>query len=100
MSNGNPVEKSGGWSWVTSALLAGVGAFAHMLGEFFRELAVLLVIFVPLELWKPQQGGVDFPTMVHVGEGTLLFLAVGMSLEFLSIALIRIKRDLEGNNGS
>jgi hypothetical protein len=75
--------------------LAIVGATSHMLGEFFREAAVLLVIFVPLELWKPSSGYFNASNMIHVAEGTVVLLIVGIALEFLSILAHRIKRDLE-----
>ncbi len=82
------------------ASLALIGSSASMFGEFFRELAVLLVIFVPLELWKPQQGPVNSALMWHVGEGTVLFMGMGMFLEFTAKVAFRIKRDLEGRDGN
>jgi hypothetical protein len=72
-----------------------------MVGEFLREAAVLLVIFVPLEFWKAQNGVVNTGLLWHVGEGTVILFVLGVVAEYASIGAIRIKRDLEGNiNGS
>jgi hypothetical protein len=80
--------------------LAVIGHAAKMIGDFFREFAVLLALFVPLEMWKPQSG-LDFSAVVwHVGEATVALMAVGMFLEYLSLTFFRIKRDLEGRDGS
>jgi len=35
-----------------------------MLGEFLRELAVLVFVFVPLELWKAGQTREDFVLII------------------------------------
>ena len=69
-----------------------------MIGEFFREGAVLLAIFVPLELWKPQ--GANFDLIVRVALVSFFVLGVGMLLEWIGLLAIRIKRDLEVNYGS
>lgn len=80
-------------------LLAAIGATAEMLGEFFRELAVLVVLFVPLELWKPRMS-VDYNAVVwHVGEATVSLMVAGMILKYVSMTFYRIKRDLEGKDG-
>lgn len=71
-----------------------------MVGEFFREAAVLLVIFVPLELWKSQSGQVNFNLMMHVGGVSLIILVFGIFLEWGSLLATRIKRDLEASYGS
>ena len=68
-----------------------------MVGEFFREGAVLLAIFVPLELWKPQ--GADFKFLLYVGAVSLFVLFVGMMLEWVSLLATRIKADLEASYG-
>ena len=68
---------------------------SHMVGEFFREGAVLMMVFVPLELWKSQGGTINFPLILHVAEVSLFTLAVGMFLEWTSLLAARIKRNLE-----
>jgi hypothetical protein len=66
-----------------------------MLGEFAREVAVLLLVFVPLDWWRPN---VSDPNLLwHVGEATFGLLAFGMLLEYVSLGAIRAKQDLEGN---
>jgi hypothetical protein len=66
-----------------------------MVGEFFREGAVLLAIFVPLELWKPQAA--HFRFILYVGAVSLFVLGVGMLLEWVSLLATRIKSDLEAS---
>jgi hypothetical protein len=100
VSNGTALETRDRLKVWAPLLLAGIGAAAKMLGDFFRELAVLLILFVPLELWKPQ-AGIDFNTVMwHVGEGTVALMSIGMFLEFVAMAIFRMKRDLEGKDGS
>lgn len=77
-----------------------MGSTARMLGEFFREAAVLLVIFVPLELWKPSSGAFNSGAMWHAAEGSLLLLGIGIFLEFAALFAHRIKRDLEVGNAA
>lgn len=77
-----------------------LAATAHMVGEFFREAAVLLTIFVPLEIWKSKNGILDIGLLWHVGEGCLVIFFVGLCAEFFALGANRIKRDLEVANGS
>ena len=65
-----------------------------MLGEFVREAAVLLVIFVPLDWWRPKTSDPNF--LWQVGEISLGLLCLGMFLEYVSLGANRAKRDLEG----
>jgi hypothetical protein len=99
VSNGSTLEPQERLKVWAPLLLAAIGSTAKMLGDFFRELAVLVVLFVPLEFWKPQPG-VDFNTVIwHVGEGTVGLMAAGMFLEYIAMTFFRIKRDLEGKDG-
>ena len=68
-----------------------------MVGEFFREGAVLLMVFVPLELWRSQSGAINFPLIIHVAGVSLFVLGVGMCLEWASLLAARIRRDLEAS---
>lgn len=71
-----------------------------MFGEFLREIAVLFLVFVPLEWWKPQlaQGNPNF--LWHVGEVTVVLLVTGIIAEYVALGAIRAKRDLEESYGS
>jgi hypothetical protein len=71
-----------------------------MIGAFFRELAVLVVLFVPLEAWKAPQGGINSSLLWHTGEGGIALLVVGIVCEYIALGADRAKRDLEGNRGS
>jgi hypothetical protein len=68
-----------------------------MVGEFVREAAVLLLIFVPLEWWKPNGSDPNF--LWRVVEISLVSLCLGMILEYVSLGANRAKRDLEGSDG-
>jgi hypothetical protein len=61
--------------------LALSGSTARMIGEFFREAAVLLVVFVPLELWKPTSGVIGSVPMWQVLIGCFFLLFAGIFLE-------------------
>jgi hypothetical protein len=67
-----------------------------MVGEFAREAAVLLLIFVPLEIWKPQQGAPFSGSWGFLLSGVALLLVFGMALELLALGAFRLKRNLEG----
>ena len=87
-------------------LLKFVTITAHMMGEFFREIAALIFIFVPLELWRGT--GDQKQTELLSWHGTLLeatlaatlvSLAVGFGFEYLAVIANRIKKDVEVNSG-
>ena len=80
--------------------LAALGACLRMVGEFAREAAVLLIIFVPLELWKPAFGGPHSDYWGFLLSGTALLLTFGVLLELLAMAALRLKRDLEGTDNA
>lgn len=74
--------------------LAALGACLQMVGEFAREAAVLLLIFVPLEIWKPQSGAPFSGDWGFLLTGTALLLVFGMALELLARFAYRLKRNL------
>jgi len=80
--------------------LAWIGSTSRMLGDFFRELAVLFLVFVPLEWWKPNVNVGNPNFLWHVGEVTIVLLLAGLVAEYVSLGACRAKRDLEGNHGS
>jgi hypothetical protein len=71
-----------------------------MFGDFCREAAVLLVVFVPLELWRPQPGSPMQGNWLGLGVAIALLFGIGVILEFGSHLALRFKRDLEGPHGS
>jgi len=50
-----------------------------MIGEFFREAAVLVLVFVPVEKFIP--GGLKIKWALATLGVSLIFLATGMSFE-------------------
>ena len=73
--------------------LAVVGFIAHQLGELFQEVAALVFIFVPLELWdKRGHDGLIKWTLL----GTLAAFCTGLLFRGMSVAAHRLKKDLEG----
>ena len=59
---------------------------AHMLSEFFRELAVLILVFVPLDyLLRGRQAGPNFwLAAIAVATGASLLLISGIVIEGIS----------------
>lgn len=58
-----------------------------MIGDFLRECAALIVVFVPLELWHDQATRTaDF--VWHVAEACFVSFAVGVIFEYLSLLAI------------
>jgi hypothetical protein len=55
----------------------------EMLGEFFREAAVLILIFYPIEVARKDNGDVPLPFMLLVGASCIVLLLMGIALEKL-----------------
>lgn len=83
---------------ILSLSLAIVGSCLHMFGEFAREASVLLLIFVPLEIWKPQSEAPFGGNWGYLLTVVALSLGFGMALELLSKVALRLKRNLEGTD--
>jgi hypothetical protein len=66
----------------------------HMLGEFLRECAALIVVFVPLEVWKSQEPP-SLNLLWHVGELSSILFGFGVVCEYVSLFLSSLKGDLE-----
>jgi hypothetical protein len=55
----------------------------EMLGEFFREAAVLLLIFYPLEIARGSNGNLSLPFILIVGAVCIVLLMMGIAFEKL-----------------
>ena len=55
----------------------------EMIGDFFREAAVLVLIFYPLEIAKNQDGSIPLPFLLIVGSACIALLLMGITLEKL-----------------
>lgn len=53
----------------------------EMLGEFFREAAVLLLIFYPLEASRNAKGDLSLPFILIVGSACITCLLMGIVFE-------------------
>jgi hypothetical protein len=55
----------------------------EMLGEFLREIAVLVLVFVPLEVWKGAQGNASTLAIVLILTAvvSILSLVAGIIIE-------------------
>jgi hypothetical protein len=52
-----------------------------MLGDFFREAAVLLLIFYPLEMARTNSGSLSLPFILIVGAVCIVLLLMGIVFE-------------------
>ena len=66
-----------------------IGAFLDMTesglemsGHFFRDIAVLVLVFVPIDIWTHQP--VMKSDLVGLGGGSLVVFAFGMALQWVS----------------
>jgi hypothetical protein len=78
--------------------LEGYACLSRMTGEFLREIAVLVVVFVPLELWKAQQPG-QRVSFFSVFEACIFFLVSGMLMELIAKEFERNKKVKEREYG-
>jgi hypothetical protein len=53
----------------------------EMLGEFFREASVLILVFYPIEIARSDGGRVPLPFAVLIGFASLGALLIGIALE-------------------
>lgn len=53
----------------------------EMLGDFFREAAVLLLIFYPLEMARTNNGSLSLPFILIVGAVCVVLLMMGIVFE-------------------
>jgi hypothetical protein len=53
----------------------------EMLGDFFREAAVLLLIFYPLEMARTNNGSLSLPFILIVGAVCIVLLLMGIVFE-------------------
>jgi hypothetical protein len=53
----------------------------EMLGDFFRDAAVLVLIFYPLEMARNKDGSLSFSFIFLVGIGCIVLLMMGIVLE-------------------
>lgn len=54
---------------------------SEMLGEFFRDAAVLLLVFYPLEMARKSNGDLSLPFILIVGVACIACLVMGIVLE-------------------
>jgi hypothetical protein len=68
-----------------------------MVGDTLREIAALIFIFVPLELWRDQS--LQHLTLIEYASGfTAAFFVAGAFAEYVSAIAYRFKKDLEGSH--
>ena len=76
-------------------VLTWAGCTFKMIGETLREIAALIFIFVPLELWRDQS--LQHASLIeYAAGGSAMFFIVGVCSEYISGTAYRFKRDLEG----
>ncbi len=75
-------------------MLAFIRTTSHLLGELLRECAALVVVFVPLEMWRLQSPP-STDLLWHVGEVSLFLFLIGLICEYASLFAARVKGDLE-----
>lgn len=64
-----------------------------MFGHYLREVAVLVVVFFPLDFWKHSE--ITVPKMVGVFAASILVLLIGMACEWTSYGVKRGKQAWE-----
>jgi hypothetical protein len=67
-----------------------------MFGEFLREVASLVFIFVPLERWHDPS--ISHPTLLELAAGAAIAtFVIGACFEYVALVAYRFKRDLGGS---
>jgi hypothetical protein len=63
----------------------------HSIGEFFREIAVLTYVFVPLDLWKDKT--IEIGNAYHLVWTTVATFVAGLAIQFAS-NLVKRSREI------
>ena len=101
MSNGDSWWDSPTFKVRIGILLVVLSTIARKFGDFCREASVLLVVFIPLDLWwRSQSNASSNEDWWGLGSKMLALFSFGVILELAALSLIRIKRDIEGKDGS
>jgi len=70
------------------AFYKGVQVFMEKLGDFLREVAALVLVFIPLDLWKDSITWMR--AIAVIGVSAFLFF-FGLACEFSAIAVKRVR---------
>jgi len=73
---------------LVEAVYKAIQVFLEKFGEFLREAAVLVLVFLPLDLWKDQ---VTWPRAAGVLFVSALLFCWGLGCEFTSIVVKRYR---------
>lgn len=76
-------------------VLLWAGHTAEMVGDTLREIAALIFIFVPLELWRDQSFQ-HLKLMEFAGLFSGAFFVIGVGGGYVALIFYRLKKDLEG----
>jgi hypothetical protein len=65
-----------------------------MIGDYLREAAVLVLVFIPIDLWKNKD--ITGLNLLEVGVLSLIILGFGMFCEWIALLMKRVQNRLEG----
>jgi hypothetical protein len=70
-----------------------------LIGEYFREGAILVVVFLPIESWRKPEG-ITTRFLVETLLSSLLLLGIGIYLDHLSSAIGEFADKFKGEHGT
>jgi hypothetical protein len=76
---------------LVSAILKAFDSLFDMIGHYLRELAVLIVVFIPLDLWKHDE--ITLTRMSWVISASAVVFAFGAAFQWLAY-LVEWARDI------
>jgi hypothetical protein len=80
----------------TEACTKGLQVLLEKFGDFMRELAVLLLVFIPIDYWKD---GLTWPKILAVFGVSGVVFAFGLVSEYFAIAVKRYRDLYEEEQG-
>jgi hypothetical protein len=66
----------------TTVFLMMLETTLHSVGEFFKEIAVLTYVFVPLDLWKDKK--IEIGDAYHLAWTTAATFTIGLAIQWAS----------------
>ena len=84
---------------LVEAFYKGAQVFMEKFGDFLREVSALVLVFLPLDLWKNE---ITWPRSLGVIAASALLFVLGVGCEFTAIAVKRgrDRYEEEKNDGS
>lgn len=82
---------------VIEAFFKSLQTFLEKFGEFLREVAALVIVFIPIDYWKEK---LDWTRMAAVSLGAIILFLTGYACDLVAIYVKRRRDQYEEEQGT